>query len=383
MEMQIQRCLLGRFLPGTLAAAVSVFVLPIESSSLEKGGAPNAVASAATTDQIITRDAVAEAASRLNSPRFSEREAASRELIAARAPAVAALLEVAKEGSLEAAVRAVGILETIYVCSGDFEESATEQLLCEFDDLIRAYLWVDLREAQTTADAAEFALDELERIGRPAVAERADVVLQSHYEIRERRAISEIERLHGKTVFGGPPPTIFWNPRAPAPAPLPNEPQRDAAKGRGELTMVIIGPKWTGGDDGLKHVARLKRLHTLYRIEGRQVTDNGMMRLRAVLPGLEIQVRAAAKLGIEHRPDLMSPAMEQGCMIESVKPGEAAANAGLRSRDVILRFAGQTVINFDSLIAILHHYNPGDTVEAIIYRNDTPMKVQLTLTGWD
>jgi PDZ domain-containing protein len=382
MEMRIQRFSIHRFLVGTLAAAASVFVLPIESNAVAAGGAPNATTIQATSARTTPRDAVSQAALRLNSPRFAEREAASQELSAARAPAVGALLEVAKEGSLEAAVRAVGILEAIYVSSGELEESTSEQLVCEFDDLIRAYLWFDLREAQTTADAAEFALDELERIGRPAVAERAEVVLQSHYDIREYRAISEIERLHGKTIFGGATPTVFWNPRA-NPAPLPNEPQRDAAKGRGELTMVIIGPKWTGRDEGLKHVARLKRLHNLYRIEGRQVTDNGMMRLRAALPGLEISVRAAAKLGIEHRPDLLGPAVEPGCMIESVKLGEAAANAGLRSRDVILRFAGQTVINFDSLIEILHHYNPGDTVEATVSRNDVPMTVQLTLTGWD
>jgi hypothetical protein len=322
------------------------------------------------------------AAVRLDSPRFKEREAASKELLATGAPAVAALLDVAKEGSLEAAVRAVGILEAIYVSAGDVEESTSEEFWCEFNDLIRAYLWVDLREAQTTADAAEFALDELDRTGRPAVAERADVVLQSHYEIRERRAIAEIERLHGKAMFGTISPAVFWNPRA-NPAPLPNELQRDATKGRGELTMVIIGPKWTGGDEGLKHVARLKRLHTLYRIEGKQVTDNGIMRLRAALPGLEIQVRAAAKLGIEHRPDFFGPAVEPGCMIETVKPGEAAANAGLQSRDVILRFAGQTVVDFDSLVKILRHYNPGDIVEAQISRNDRPMTFQLTLTGWD
>jgi S1-C subfamily serine protease len=94
-------------------------------------------------------------------------------------------------------------------------------------------------------------------------------------------------------------------------------------------------------------------------------------------------VRAAAKLGIEHRPDPLGPAVEQGCMIETVKAGEAAANAGLRSRDVILRFAGQTVVNFDSLIEILRHYNPGDTVDADILRNEQPMTFQLTLTGWD
>ncbi len=147
--------------------------------------------------------------------------------------------------------------------------------------------------------------------------------------------------------------------------------------------MVIIGPKWTGGDEGLvKQVARLKRLRSLYRIEGKQVTDNGIMQLRAAVPGLEIQVRAAAKLGIEHRPELMGP-VEPGCLIEAVKEGEAAANAGLRRGDVILRFAGQTIENFNSLIEILHRHNPGDRVEATISRNDVPMTVQLTLTGWD
>jgi PDZ domain len=379
--MRIHRFSICRIL-GTLAAAVSILVLPIAANFFAMAGAPNAACSQPVTERTSSHDAVSGAAGRLNSPRFAEREAASRELIDARAPAVAALQEVAREGTLEAAVRAVAILEAIYVEAGEFEEMATEQFLSELDDLNRAELWIDLREAQTTADAAEFALDELERIGRPAVAERAEVVLQAHYDIRERRAIAEIERLHGKTLFGGAPTPIFWNPRA-NPAQLPNEQQRESAKGRGELTTVIIGPKWAGGDDGLKHVARLKRLHGLYRIEGKQVTDNGVMRLRAALPGLEIQVRAAAKLGIEHRPDMLNPGSEQGCRIETVKPGEAAANAGLRSRDVILKFAGQTVVNFDSLIEILHHYNPGDIVEATILRNEAPMVVQLTLTGWD
>jgi hypothetical protein len=381
--MRIHRFSICRILPGTLAAAVSILVLPIASNFFAMAGAPNAASPPSVAERTTAHDAVSGAANRLNSPRFAEREAASRELIDARAPAVAALQEVAREGTLEAAVRAVAILEAIYVEAGEFEEMATEQFLSELDDLNRAELWIDLREAQTTADAAEFALDELERIGRPAVAERAEVVLQAHYDIRERRAIAEIERLHGKTLYGGAiTPPIFWNPRG-NPAQLPNEQQRESAKGRGELTTVIIGPKWAGGDDGLKHVARLKRLHSLYRIEGKQVTDNGIMRLRASLPGLEIQVRAAAKLGIEHRPDMLNPGSEQGCRIETVKPGEAAANAGLRSRDVILRFAGQTVVNFDSLIEILHHYNPGDVVEATILRNEAPMVVQLTLTGWD
>jgi hypothetical protein len=366
---------------AVLASSI-VFALLGTHCPAADGAGKSTVRQVASVDRPALSDAASEATLRLNSPRFAEREAASQELIAMGAPAVSPLRDVAMQGSLEASVRAVGILEAIYVSAGEFEETATEEFWCEFNDDIRASIWIDLRQAQVTADAAEFALEELERVGRPAVAERAEVVLDSHYDIRERRAVWEIERLHGKAIFGGAPATVFWNARGNV-AVLPNELQRDLTKGRGELTMVIIGRKWVGGDEGLKHVARLKRLRNLYRIEGAQVTENGVRRLQAAVPGLEIVVRAAAKLGIEHRPDVGGTGIEQGCVIEAVKPGEAAANAGLRSRDRILRFAGQTVANFDSLIEILHHYNPGDTVEATISRNEEVKTVLLTLTGWD
>ncbi len=366
------------FLLGAGTAAASLLFSP---GIVPCGAADTPTRQVASLDRADLHAAISEATLRLNSPRFAEREAASRELTDAGARAVAALRDVALKGSLEASVRAVSILEGIYVASGDFEETATEDFWAEFDDLTRAYLWVDLRQAQTTADAAEFVLDELERIGRPAVAERAEMALESHYDIRERRALCEIELLQGKAIFGILPTTIFWNPRI-NPAPLPNELQREANKGRGELTMVVIGPKWTGGDEGLKQVARLKKLHTLYRIEGHQVSDEGILRLRSALPSLEIQVRAAAKLGIEHTPDFGFRG-EQGCKITGVKPGEAAANAGLRSGDVILQFAGQTINNFDSLVEILRRYNPGDTVDTTVYHDNEVRTYHLTLTGWD
>jgi hypothetical protein len=367
----------GRWLACVLPALMAQAPLVLAAS-----GAPNAAAEqVASIQRPATSSALSDAALRLNSPRFAEREAASKELIEARAPAVTALLDVAKEGSLEAAVRAVGILEAIYVFSGNLEETTAEEMWCASNDLVRAYFWIDLREAQVTADAAESALDELERKGRPPVSDRAEVVLDSHYEIRERRAISEIERLHGKAIYGGTYSPLFMNGRIIA-QPMRIELQREAEKGRGDLSMIVIGPKWTGGDDGLKQVARLKRLRNLYRIEGKQVTDNGILRLRAELPGLEVQVRAAAKLGIEHRPDPIGP-VERGCTVDSVKAGEAAANAGLRRGDVILRFAGQPVVTFDSLLEILHHYNPGDTVEALVNRDEVSKTFQITLTGWD
>ena len=183
------------------------------------------------------RSAVAlnEVARGLESPAFAVRETASERLANAQAPAVPVLLAVAKEGNLEAAVRAVGILEAIYVSA-------------------------EVKGDGAAVDGAEFALDELTRTGRPSVADRADIVLESHYDIRERRAIAEIERFHGVPKFGRPGETSnAWNQRL-NPAAAAVDRSGDASKEKGELTFLIIGPKWTGGDEGLKQVARLKRL---------------------------------------------------------------------------------------------------------------------------
>jgi len=298
-----------------------------------------------------------EAARGLESPLFAVRESASQRLVDAQSPAVPVLLSVAKEENLEAAVRAIGILEAIYV-SGDVKGDVA------------------------TIDGAEFALDELTRSGRPSVADRAEVVLESHYDIRERRAVAEIERLHGRPVFGelGAVPN-GWNGRR-HPAPPAVDRSGDPSKEKGELTCLIVGPKWTGADEGLKHVARLKRLRLLYRIQGCPVSDEGIGRLRAAIPGLNVEERGAAKLGISHSGP---PAGEGGgCVIHETQEGEAASNAGLRPQDRIVQFGSHRVDDFSTLIKLLRSYKPGETVDCVIVRGDqVPMTVPVTLTGWD
>jgi hypothetical protein len=298
--------------------------------------------------------ALKELARGLESPTFNVREATSERLINAQAPAVPVTFGVAREGNLEAAVRAVGILEAIYVSA-------------------------EVKGDGAAIDGAEGALDELTRIGRPSVADRADIVLESHYDIRERRAVAEIERLHGVPKFGAAGElTNAWNQRL-NPAP-PVDRNGDGSKDKGELSLLVIGPKWSGGDDGLKQVARLKRLRILYRIQGCPVSDEAITRLRAAIPGLEIQVRGAAKLGITHGGTL---GPEKGCTIQEVQDGEAAANAGLKSQDHIVRFGGHEIDDFYYLVDLLRNYRPGDVVDCVILRDDTVMTVPVTLTGWD
>jgi PDZ domain len=331
-------------LPAVCAASTIVF-----------WAIPGAVRAAENDPAAALKVALREVARGLESPAFNTREATSEQLISAHASAVPVMLAVANEGNLEAAVRAVGILEAIYIAG-------------------------DAKDQGTTVDEAERALDELSRTGRPSVAERADLILESHYDIRERRVVAEIQRFHGVPKYGQPGEIgVGWNPRF-NPAPAPMDRAAGGSKDKGDLTWVILGPKWTGGDEGLKQVARLKRLQTVYRIQGCPVSDEAVVRLRAAIPGVRIEARGAAKLGITHAGTLVN---DKGCVITEIQEGEAAANAGLRPQDRILRFGDHEVEDFYGLVDLLRNYRPGEIVETVIVREDETKIVPITLTGWD
>jgi hypothetical protein len=335
----------GACLTSLLLFSVSIRVSAASGPATDLPGA----ASAPTTS-------LSEVARGLESPLFAVREAATQRLVDAQAPAVPLLLKVAKDESLEAAVRAVGILEDIYAAG-------------------------DAKGDVSAIDGAETALDELTRSGRPSVSDRAEFVLESHYDIRERRAVAEIEQLHGRAVFGdlAAGPNVWNGRRHPAPAALDRS--GDPSKDKAELSCLIIGPKWTGADDGLKYVARLKRLRLLYRIQGSPVSDEGIAKLRAALPGVDVQVRGAAKLGITNGGAGIGE--QVGCLIHDIQEGEAAANAGLRPQDRIVEFGTHRVDDFYSLIELLRSYKPGETVDCIIERDQIKKKIPVTLTGWD
>jgi hypothetical protein len=323
--------------------AATFAVLAIDAPSNGASTAPGE-----TAGQVVK-----DAARDLESTVFAERESAMKRLSEARGAAVPALTQTAKDGNLEAAVRAIAVLESIFVSA-------------------------DRNDDVASLEAAEFALDELSRTARPAIADRADVSLQSHVPMRERRAMAAIERLNGRLKFLAPMSDLpRWNLQRNT-LPFPGDQPPDPV--RGELSIVIIGPKWKGGDEGLKHVARLKRFQSLYRIEGRQVTEAGIAGLQSRLPGTSIDLRGAAKLGIGPMGYFEG---EKGCAIDQVEEGEAAANAGLRTHDVIVKFGNKDIENFNSLVNLLRGYKPGDTTEAGVIRNGKRIAVRVTLTGWD
>src|SRR5579872_268088 len=99
------------------AASATAFVLFL--------AIPRVTEAAENTVSGTVQVALREMARGLESPAFSVRESTSERLISAHAPAVPVMLTVAKEGNLEAAVRAVGILEAIYISADAKAEGST------------------------------------------------------------------------------------------------------------------------------------------------------------------------------------------------------------------------------------------------------------------
>jgi membrane-associated protease RseP (regulator of RpoE activity) len=68
-----------------------------------------------------------------------------------------------------------------------------------------------------------------------------------------------------------------------------------------------------------------------------------------------------------------------GLRLAGVQPGSAAARAGVREGDVIIRFAGAAVSNFDELRRAIATRRPGDRVDVVYLRNGEERAASATL----
>ncbi|HEX3932264.1 MAG TPA: trypsin-like peptidase domain-containing protein [Nocardioides sp.] len=74
-----------------------------------------------------------------------------------------------------------------------------------------------------------------------------------------------------------------------------------------------------------------------------------------------------------------SAAITDGAKISQVTNGSAAANAGLRSGDVITKIDDHLITSSDSLVAIVRSYRPGDKVTVTYSRGASTHTVRVTL----
>ena len=274
----------------------------------------------------------------LKSPDFDAREKATEELIKAGVAAVPGLLEVAQTARLEPGIRSVRILRKLY-------------------------------EAGTIEDfeAAADALEEL-ALGASGIAQRAELALSSRAVERQQRVISRIEELGGEVRLSTRQlSAIMIN----GSLLQENVPQVDA---------LLIGDDWKGGDDSLKVVRRLQPSVgiTVYVTPACGVSQDALDALMADRPDMEVQHRGSAMLGIS------CETIEGQLLVAKVQDGSGAEAAGVQVNDIIVKFEGKEITDFQVIIEAIRHRKVGDTLTLEVSRPGMDMITSkaVTLGKW-
>ena len=93
----------------------------------------------------------------------------------------------------------------------------------------------------------------------------------------------------------------------------------------------------------------------------------------------ETPTHARLGIGVENAASGAGVQTTDGAKVSQVNNGSAAANAGLKSGDVITKVDDHLITSSDGLVAIVRSYRPGDKVSVTYDRGGSTHTVQVTL----
>ncbi len=261
---------------------------------------------------------------------FAVRQSATRILPSLGSLAIAPVTEIALQDNLEAGLRAVSILEELY-----------------------------LSDDTTAFDQAEVSLNRLLTESKlPAVAQKASQTLENnHFTVTQRRAIAEVRRLGGQIQMQRDFPVLVNGEQI--------RPEQGWAQ------AAAINRHWKGGVEGLRYLSRLKSLQTIYLVSGHPLSEEAILDLEKALPETIIQHRGRAMLGVGTRPDNL------GCLISQVREQSAASEAGMQVGDVVVEISGKPVRQPEDLITLIGEHTEMEPVRIVVLRGDPILRYQL------
>jgi serine protease Do len=295
---------------------------------------PLAVSVGAAEPSAVSADHIRQWIGQLSSDDYGTRAEATVQLTRAGKSVVDAVTAAALQDDLEVAHRAVEVLQTLL---------ASEDV--------------------ATGDAAADSLAKIAEARAGSSADLAADALSDFQGLRQERTLEELKRLGAMVIVG------------------------NQNTGNADGIQIVIGSEWRGTaadlkllkrvpdlemlkiygvgfvDDDLKHLEGLNRLSEI-DLFGSKVTADGAARLAQLYPGVKIDRRSNAMLGVS---GLTDPA---GCRINFVQPNSAADRAGLQEQDIILRFQDQQIPDFETLTSQIGSRNPGDKVTIELRRRD-------------
>ena len=332
----------------------------------------------------------------LGSERFSSRDQATRSLIDSGAAAIEPLLEGLSTQGLEVTIRGIYVLQHLAAGGDEATEAAARTAL-------------EKLAAPRITSAAQHARDALEKLddlrqdkALRRLADLGAVVDRDHIEmplqfsafmveindqwrgtvedLRWLRYLRDVEHI----TFSGPQVDDRWLTYITG---LPNV--FVVKIKRANITDAGLAPLKTLdrlqylrllyvplGDGAVPALGECKRVSRL-DIYGSKMTAAGADKLHELLAA-RIDRRNGAFLGI--MPDVIDNAAWE---IRQVTPGSAADKAGLQSGDMIVKYQGQPVRDFDSLTKLIGENGPGDVVTLEIQRGDRTLVREVKLGEWD
>lgn len=372
--------------PGLVPAGLAVGIAMAQDQS-------SATATASSPD----RDRILKWVQDLDSDRFVERELATTRLIEAGSAAIGPVTQALDSNNLEVTTRGVHILQELALESdlaiskaarAALEKVATPRVTSAARRAAEALARLDLIRH-------ERALLDLKQLGA--------VIDESHspmgFQMIEQLSIEIGDQWRGKSTDLV---RLAW--LRSVDQLILSHPQCD------DETLALVAqipdlPALTirranVSNDGIAHLRHLDNLRTLnvlycpigdeivaslreiaslgrLRLFGTRVSAEGRERLVEALPQTEIDVRGGAFVGIGCDPT------QVGCIINTVRPGTAAERAGLQVGDLIAKYEGQAVRDFEELTAAIAKNRPGDLVTLQIVRGDQTLEKRMELGAWE
>ena len=143
-----------------------------------------------------------------------------------------------------------------------------------------------------------------------------------------------------------------------------------------ELARIVV--RYTDITDASIETLAQLNVHSV-EIIGTQITVQGVESLRERVPGIKVEYKAGAYLGVG--ADILG-VDEKGCRLNRIEPESAAAKAGLMVDDIIVTYAGKEITDFESLRNLIAINRPGDVVAVEWLRGSKTYKKDVVLGAW-
>ncbi|HEV7281413.1 MAG TPA: PDZ domain-containing protein [Pirellulaceae bacterium] len=135
---------------------------------------------------------------------------------------------------------------------------------------------------------------------------------------------------------------------------------------------------YCSGDEAIPTLEKLRSLDKL-RLYGTKLTGEGTTRLEQTFgPNnqMRLDVRRGAFLGIR------GDKIQEGALIMEVVEGSAAADAGMRPGDILVRIDDKPVPDFETVLTHVAQFLPGHEVKFGVLRNGERFERKVVLGEW-